>query len=279
MPDVQGESTSTAEGTAGKTKDVIDAVTGLVQAVPIYEDLARPAAKQLGIALETVAKTVNMALAPVGLMIWGYEQIQEFVSGKVAERLKNVPPEAIVQPELNIAGPALEALRYTGHSDSLSDMYANLLASAMNVITNSQAHPAFVEIIKQLTSDEAKLMKLFANNKMHPILTVLERKKNVGTREQLVYFSTFSNSANIAIPDNLPSYFNNLCRLGLTEIPEGMYLSENNPYGALESEPIVRQTISTINQMSGTEAEIKRLVIRPTPLGQQFIRACVQSSA
>ncbi|WP_454833369.1 hypothetical protein [Pseudomonas veronii] len=67
-------------------------------------------------ALEMVAKTVNMALSPVGLMIWGYEQIQEFVSGKVAERLKNVPPEAIIQPELNIiASPALEALRYTEH--------------------------------------------------------------------------------------------------------------------------------------------------------------------
>jgi len=35
---------------------------------------------------------------------------------KVAERLKNVPPEAIIQPELNIiASPALEALRYTEH--------------------------------------------------------------------------------------------------------------------------------------------------------------------
>ncbi|WP_207809198.1 MULTISPECIES: DUF4393 domain-containing protein [unclassified Pseudomonas] len=278
MADVEGESKSTAEGAAGKTKDVIDAVTGLVQAVPIYDDLARPAAKQLGKALETVAKTVNMALAPVGLMIWGYEQIQEFVSGKVAERLKNVPPEAIIQPGLNIAGPALEALRYTGHSDSLSDMYANLLASAMNVVTANQAHPAFVEIIKQLTSDEAKLMKLFANNRMHPILTVLERKTNVGTREQLVYFSTFSNSAGIAIPDNLPSYFNNLCRLGLTEIPEGLYLSEDDPYEGLESEPIVRQTVSVINQMPDVKAEIIRQIIRPTQLGQQFIRACVQSN-
>lgn len=192
--------------------------------------------------------------------------------------MKNVPPEAIIQPELNIAGPALEALRYTGHSDSLSDMYANLLASAMNVITTSQAHPAFVEIIKQLTSDEAKLMKLFANNKIHPILTVLERKTNVGTREQLVYFSTFANFADIAIPGNLPSYFNNLCRLGLTEIPEGLYLSENNPYEELESEPIVRETVSMINQMSGVKAEIKRQIIRPTQLGQQFIRACVQSN-
>ncbi|PMY52264.1 MULTISPECIES: DUF4393 domain-containing protein [Pseudomonas] len=277
MADVQDESKSASDGAAGKTKDVIDAVTGLVKAVPIYEDLARPAAKQLGKSLETVAKTVNMALAPVGLMIWGYEQIQEFVSGKVAERLKNVPPEAIIQPELNIAGPALEALRYTGHSESLSDMYANLLAGAMDASTASQAHPAFVEIIKQLTSDEAKLMKLFVNKKIHPILTVLESKANVGTREQLVYFSTFANSAGIANLDNLPSYFNNLCRLGLTEIPEGMYLSEGNPYEELESEPIVKQNISVINRMPDTKAEIKKLIIRPSQLGQQFLRACVQS--
>jgi hypothetical protein len=55
----------------GKIKDVIDATTGLVKAIPIYEDAVQPAAKQVGKALETVTKAVNVALAPVGLLIWG----------------------------------------------------------------------------------------------------------------------------------------------------------------------------------------------------------------
>ena len=51
-----------------KVRDSIDAVTGLVKAVPVYSDLAQPAAKELGKGLVTVAKAVNIALAPVGAL-------------------------------------------------------------------------------------------------------------------------------------------------------------------------------------------------------------------
>jgi len=80
-------------------KDVIDATTGLLKAVPVYEDLVQPAAKELGTALETVAKTVNLALAPISGVIWSYETIKEFVSTNVSKKLQNVPKENIVTPK------------------------------------------------------------------------------------------------------------------------------------------------------------------------------------
>ena len=54
-------------------RDAADAVTGLVRAVPVYEDIAQPAARELGVALQTVAKTVHIALAPVSALVWGYD--------------------------------------------------------------------------------------------------------------------------------------------------------------------------------------------------------------
>ena len=54
---------------SGKIKNVIDATTGLFKAIPIYEDAIQPAAKQIGKALETVTKAVNISLAPVSLLI------------------------------------------------------------------------------------------------------------------------------------------------------------------------------------------------------------------
>ena len=89
-----------------KIRDVVDAVTGVAKAVPIYQDVVQPAALEIGKALKTVAKTVHVALAPVSALVWGYDQIKEFVSSKVAERLKNVPPENIITPKPNVAGPA-----------------------------------------------------------------------------------------------------------------------------------------------------------------------------
>lgn len=128
--------------------------------------------KQVGKALETVGKAINVALAPVGALVWGYEKCQDFISTKVADRLKDIPPEDIITPKPNVAGPAIEALRYTGHEEVLSDLYANLLASSMDRKTASGAHPAFVEIIKQLTPDEAKLVKLFTADRAYALLSL-----------------------------------------------------------------------------------------------------------
>lgn len=82
-------------------KASIDAITGLVQAVPVYQDTLQPAAKQLGKSLEVVAKTVNIALAPVKALVWGYEKIEEFITSRVSEKLKNVPEENITTPPLH----------------------------------------------------------------------------------------------------------------------------------------------------------------------------------
>lgn len=54
-----------------KIRDAADAAKGLLEAAPIYEDALQPAAKQVGKALETVGKAVNVALAPIGALVWG----------------------------------------------------------------------------------------------------------------------------------------------------------------------------------------------------------------
>ena len=127
-----------------QVKDVIDAATGLLKAAPIYDDAIQPAAKEIGKSLETVAKAVNVALSPVSALVWGYDQIEEFVSTNVAEKLKKIPNERIITPDIMIAGPTLEALRYAGHKETLREMYANLLATSLDSEVATFAHPSFV---------------------------------------------------------------------------------------------------------------------------------------
>jgi hypothetical protein len=57
-------------------KATIDAVTGLVTAIPIYQDTLQPSAKQIGKSLETITKTVNIALAPIKALVWGYDKLR-----------------------------------------------------------------------------------------------------------------------------------------------------------------------------------------------------------
>lgn len=147
---------------------IIDATTGLVKAIPVYDDLVQPAAKELGTALATVAKTVNVALAPISGIIWGYDTIKDFVASKVSQKLINIAPENIATPNPIVVGPALEALKYTGHNEILRNMYANLLANALDKATKDDTHPSFVELIKQLSPREAQLLLEISQRDVFP---------------------------------------------------------------------------------------------------------------
>ena len=261
-------------------RDVVDAVTGVAKAVPVYQDVVQPAAQELGKALQTVAKTVHIALAPVSALVWGYDQIKDFVSTKVADRLKNVPPENIVTPKPNVAGPALESLRYTGHESSLSDLYANLLAASMDKTTAEGAHPAFVEIIKQLTPDEAKIVGLFAFSLPLPLVTVRWDYKNptpeeTGGMDVLVNFSLIGEQVEVEFPNLTPTYLDNLCRLGLAEIPAMFQYTGKGVYDAVENASAVLNAKSNIEQNPKWRATIERKGLRVTELGKQFAHVCV----
>ncbi len=265
----------------GNVEGTINAVIGLAKAVPVYEDAIQPAAKELGKALGTVAKTVNVVLAPIKGLVWGYEQIEEFVSSKVSEKLQNTPEEEIVTPKLNVAGPALESLRYTGHEASLRELYANLLAASMDSLTSAGAHPGFVEILKQITPDEAKILKLFVNHRPFPLLDVRREstRPNGGGSDILKSFSVLGEEAGCENANLTPAYLDNLSRLGLIEIPTFLEYTAPNVYDPLENHPTVASIKQQLENTPNQRCEIQRKGAQATQLGRQFISICVMDHA
>ncbi|MCP3943735.1 MAG: DUF4393 domain-containing protein [Desulfobacteraceae bacterium] len=165
------------ENSGGNTKQTIDAVTALIKEVPIYEDAVQPFAKETGKALATVGKAVNVALSPISLLVWSYDEIKDFVEKKVTEKLKNVPENRMTTPPLNVVGPAVEALRFTGQEETLKDMFANLIANSLDSKTVLEAHPSFVDIIKSLSPDEGLILKIFKSALQFPVIDIKKQAK------------------------------------------------------------------------------------------------------
>ncbi len=261
----------------GNAEGTINAVTGLAKAVPVYDDAIQPAAKELGKTLETVVKTVNVAIAPLRMLVWGYEKVEEFVSTRVSEKLKNTPDEEIISPKPNVAGPALESLRYTGYDESLRELYANLLAASMDSMTSRGAHPAFSEILKQITPDEAKLLNLFALLRTFPLLDVRQEAigPNKGGRDVLKFFSTLGEEAGCENSNVTPSYLDNLSRLGLIIVPTFLEYTAPNVYDHLENHPTVKSIKEQIEKLPNQKCTINRRSAQVTQLGRQFISICV----
>jgi hypothetical protein len=212
---------------------------------PDQSNLA-PKSPELNKAVEIVSKSVDTALSPLSAFIWSYEKIKDFVSSKVSEKLKEVPPEDIIPPKPHIAVPAIEALRYTGEEEELSNKYANLLASSMDVKTAMTAHPGFVEIIKQMTPDEAKLMKYFSKSQLLPLIT-LRLETGSGGFDIIKHFSFFGEQAGCDFNNLVPSYLDNLSRLGLIKIPDNYWYTDPNVYLQLENHPSI---VTNMNQLN-----------------------------
>lgn len=256
------------------------AVKGILEAVPVYQDVVQPAAKEVGLALQTAVRTVHILLAPVSALVWGYDQIKEFVGTKVAEKLRDVPEERLRTPEPSVAGPALESLRYTGHKEELRELYASLLASSMDASRLQEAHPAFVEIIRQLSSDEARIMLNLAYSGSRALVDVRDHSDMppAGGRWVLKHFCIVPYEAGCTTPELGPSYMVNLQRLGMVELRENYQLNPRDgidPYQVLLDHAIIKSLTEEIAKSAGRRADIWRGAVALTPLGRQFCRVCI----
>jgi hypothetical protein len=270
------ESNEEKEATGGIIKQTVDSVTALTKAVPIYQDAVQPFAKEAGKALGTVGKAVNVALAPISLVVWGYDKISDFLENKVAEKLEKVPEERISTPPPNVAGPAIEALKFTGHDETLQDLFANLIANSLDSKTVLEAHPAFVDIIKNISSDEGLILKLFAGAQQFPIVDVrLNLKKNGGFNILHRNVSEIGKLANCKHPQLTTNYLDNLCRLGLLGIPSGRRINDPKAYESLTSDPGIEQLKKQFENNEDFSIGFEQKYIEVTGMGRQFINACV----
>jgi hypothetical protein len=256
-------------------KSTIDAVTGLANAIPIYNDLAQPSVIEIGKSLETITKTINIALAPIAALVWGYEKIKEFIQNRIAEKLKNVPIENIVTPDPSIVCPALEALRFVGENPTLSELYANLIANSMDKETIRKAHPGFVEMIKNMTADEGLIIRNFIPNIFKPIIDVsIQTIKGGGNHNFINNYSKIGEESGCKYSDFTPKYLDNLCRLGLLHIPAGRLLAEEHSYDVLTEDAEYKKIKKQIREQ-GLELIETRKYIELTEFGIQFKEACV----
>lgn len=140
--------------------NLLDSTGKMLEIAPkLYDDTFSPAAKELGKTIAIVPGTINALLSGVRQWIAHKEYNVAKTDKILAEKLKDVDPDRIIEPEPYVAVPALQAISYSMDNDELRELYANLLAKSMNIDTKNDVHPAFVEVIKQLSPYDAELLK------------------------------------------------------------------------------------------------------------------------
>lgn len=131
-----------------------DDIKNIIPVDKVYKDALSPAMKQIGKSLESVAKTSRFLLAPLDYLAAQHDRWERYLK-KVSEKVKD---ENLVEGHPQIVIPTLEGLSLTYENTLLSELFINILANSIDKTKQDLAHPAFPNIIKQLSHDEAVIL-------------------------------------------------------------------------------------------------------------------------
>lgn len=243
-----------------------------------YVDGGKPVLKPTGELVALIPRAIKAALSPVEKWILQSEYNIEETRKLLEEKLKNVSPEHIESPEAYIAVPAIKYISYCMDNEELREMYANLLANSMNKVVKNGVHPGFVEIIKQLCPDEAKILRYLSSHNTIPVITLRYENDNNEGFDVIKNFSNIGELTNCEKPFEVNTYFNNLIRLGLLEIsPTFSYLTDENQYEPLKNHSYIQSRLDeTVIQKTGMKkSRFREQYMELTDYGKSFCSICI----
>lgn len=238
-----------------------------------YDDTIHPAASATGQLVSFIPRTIKVWLGKWEKWIINGEYSIKETEILLEKKLANIAEDKITEPETYVAVPAIQQLSYSLDSEDLREMYANLLASSMNIDTKANVHPAFVDIIKQLCPDEAKLLKHLSNKGNQPLIDI-----HLIQSSKSAYSISLQNFTAVAEgicenPLNICFYLDNLARLKLIDISDDRSFANDSEYKPLENHPTVKQIMGT-QLPEGETYKIIKHSFSLTSFALDFIKVC-----
>ena len=212
-----------------------------------YPDAVTPA----GQLAQDLIKTIQIALAPLQFAGAYQDRLRAFLDRAV----RSVQEANRVSPAPQILGPIVEGIRYEPEGTPLDDMFSRLLASSMDSERVAEAHPAYPILIKQLSSDEARILSMLKGQRYYRVHT---RTFNPATN--LFYGAPHVEVDNLprdqlVFPANVPFHMQHLEELGLA----GIFQAGN------------QERLFIGGKQRGVRV---RSTYRLTEFGEAFVRAC-----
>lgn len=133
--------------------------------------------------LEEPSKKIGHTLSDVWYLIFGgsiellaerkkikYEIALQKYKREIEDEINKICVPYSQGVDLQVVGQALEASKYCIEEKELRAMFAKLIASSMDENKHGLVHPSYAEIIRQISADEAKILKYIYLN--------IEKEKN-----------------------------------------------------------------------------------------------------
>ena len=250
--------------------DVIEPISNAIQ-----QNIPETAKQTDGALSAVVGFFNNVVLYPVKKANLTFRYKLEAFEDDLKEKTKHIPPENLQIPPTMIAGPTLEALRYTYDEKELREMYENLLASAMDARIANQALPSFVDAIKQMSPLDAIVLEKFVE--LHQLACagikfVIENTNQVYSKAMPTYF--LQELADMSDPFIVSTSITNLLRLGFLNIIDGTI--NGFDYESFKVHSYVQSRVALFNSYGERfKVEIDKKVVMLNDYGKVFAKVCL----
>ena len=182
---------------------------------------------------------------------------------------KEVPLENRVEADASISFPVLQHLALCEEKTIFNEMFFNILKSSVERNKKEFISPAFFELLKQLTRDEALMLMLLKNKsyKYHTYMD-LDKTKNIFYNRRVI-LNEFGD-CKLEYPNKIMLYNEHLSSLGLC-----------NCLGYKQEEPIFSENIIEIGSGAFSQKAKEQIGIKSfyefnlTEFGKEFASICV----
>lgn len=254
-------------------------IIGIVKETPqilgsIYQDLAQPSVRKVGIALETVFEFSTSFLLPVKLLNEKFKLNFEKRLNEYKEKLNDIPEEKLIEVNPQIGTPILEKLSYTTN-DEISELFTNLLTKASSSDTVNSAHPSFVQLIERLSVDEARIIKYLNHKEDIPCISIRGYVKNGEGFVEIVNNATLLEyEVKLMFSTNIKTYLDNLVSMGILNISHGLHLIHSTAYDKLSNIFNYNNMKATLDNSPFKKIDLNKSYYEITDFGKAFIKAC-----
>lgn len=191
----------------------------------------------------------------------------------VENELKKIPASDIQMPSAKIAVPLLHNASIT-EEKNLREMYGKLLAGDMNKQAKASVHPAYIEIINQMNSNDAELFRRIVEiNNSIPLASI-----QFGFDDQYLtkvmphYFSPFFAELD---PWKVSICVENLSRLNIFHLFQARVT--NYDYEKIKQDPFVVERFEFAqknNPSRKLSQELTPYVIQMNDFGRELSKLC-----
>lgn len=226
-----------------------------------------------------VVRAINAAFSPLEKWILHREYSVAETKKLLELKLQNISAEKIITPPGYIAIPALQAISYCMDDEQLRDMYAELLANAMNCDTVANVHPTYVEIIKQMSPFDAVVFKKLIRTLAQPCIGISYQNTRTKASYPIQDIVAFTDLEKFPLVPTQIS-LENLERLKLIDIQRNSKFSQEEPYEQLKYSVrnVVEQFVHDNEKdfdKNAFEVVYSEYIILIRGFGQFFARACL----